>query len=298
MTTKPIEEKIEILSVDLLNQNRLQVVALKQLAKSLGLEFGWHYLLDLTWVLSHLGSIQGKRIMDAGAGTGVMQWYLADRGADVLSVDRLNRSNLALRFRNRFKVEGLRLNDLAPAGKVFRNNFREGISLTNVISRQTRDIVGMASIRRSSGKVTIYNQDLKNLVDIPDNSLDAVVAISALEHNQPEDLELVVNELLRIFKPGAPLLATLTAGYPQDWWHMPSSGWCYTDTSLMRLFQLPMDTPSNYARFNDLLAEIIDCTELRDGLARFYYQTGDNGMPWGRWEPQYPPVGVCKIKPA
>lgn len=298
MTTKPIDEKIEILSVDLLNQNRLQVVALKQLAKSLGLEFGWHYLLDLTWVISHLGPVLGKRIMDAGAGTGIMQWYLAERGAEVLSVDRLNRSNLALRFRHRYKVEGLRPIDLAPAGKVFRNNFRGGISLTNVISRQTREIIGMASIRHSSGKVTIYNQDLKNLADIPDNSLDAVVAISALEHNQPEDLALVVNELLRILKPGAPLLATLTAGYPQDWWHTPSSGWCYTDTSLKRLFQLSTDTPSNYARYNDLLAEIVNCAELRDGLARFYFQTGDNGMPWGRWEPQYLPVGVCKIKPA
>ncbi len=146
--------------------------------------------------------------------------------------------------------------------------------------------------------MTIYNQDLKNLVDIPDNSLDAVVAISALEHNQPEELTLVVNELLRILKPGAPLLATLTAGSPQDWWHAPSSGWCYTDTSLRRFFQLPIDTPSNYARFDDLLTDLANCNELRDGLARFYFKTGDNGMPWGRWEPQYPPVGVCKIKPA
>ncbi len=136
MKTKPIDEKIEILAVDLLNQNRPQVEALKQLAKSLGLEFGWHYLLDLAWVLSHLGPVQGKRIMDAGAGTGVMQWYLADQGAEVLSVDRLNRSNLALRFRNRFNVQGLRPNDLATVGKVFRNNFRGGGSLTNVISRQ------------------------------------------------------------------------------------------------------------------------------------------------------------------
>lgn len=297
MATELLEEKVELLSVDLLNRNRSQVVALKQLAKSLGLEFGWHYLLDLTWVLSHLGPVQGKRIMDAGAGTGVLQWHLADLGAEVISVDRLNRSNLALRFRNRFKVQGLRPIDLAPAGKVFRNNFRGGISLTNVISRQTRDIVGMASIRRSPGKVVIYNQDLKNLADIPDNSLDAVVAISALEHNQPEDLAQVVNELMRVLKPGAPLLATLTAGYAQDWWHAPSSGWCYTDTSLMRLFQLSPDTPSNYARFDEVLAEIVNCAELRDGLARFYFQTGENGMPWGRWEPQYPPVGVCKIKP-
>lgn len=298
MTTKPLEESIEILSADLLNQNRTQVVALQRLAKSLGLEFGWHYLLDLTWILRHLGPVQGKRIIDAGAGTGVLQWYLADHGADVVSVDRLSRSHLALRFRNRFKVQGLRAIDLAPSGKVFRSNFSGGASLSNIITRQTRDLVGIASIRRSSGKVTIYNQDLKNLTDIPDNSIDAIVAVSALEHNQPDDLALVVNELLRVLKPGAPLLATLTAGYPDDWWHEPSSGWCYSDTSLRRLFQLAQDTPSNYNRFNEILSDIANCAELRDGLARFYFQTGNNGMPWGKWEPQYPPVGVCKIKPA
>jgi len=298
MTTKPVEEKIEVLSVELLNQNRPQVEALKQLAKSLGLEFGWHYLLDLTWILQRLGPVQGKRIMDAGAGTGVLQWYLADHGAEVLSVDRLSRSHLALRFRNRFKVRGLRSIDLMPAGKVFRSNFRGGASFSNIITRQTRDLVGVASIRRSPGKVTIYNQDLKNLADIADNSFDAIVAVSALEHNQPEGLSQVVTELLRVLKPGAPLLATLTAGYPEDWWHEPSSGWCYSDTSLKSLFQLDPATPSNYDNYDELMSEIANCVELREGLARFYFQNGNNGMPWGRWEPQYLPVGVCKIKPA
>ena len=35
---------------------------------------------------------------------------------------------------------------------------------------------------------------------------------------------------------------------------------------------------------------------VRDNLARFYFQSGDNGMPWGKWDPQYQSVGVRKIK--
>ena len=31
-------------------------------------------------------------------------------------------------------------------------------------------------------------------------------------------------------------------------------------------------------------------------LAAFYARSGDNGMPWGKWDPQYQPVGVCKVK--
>jgi hypothetical protein len=35
---------------------------------------------------------------------------------------------------------------------------------------------------------------------------------------------------------------------------------------------------------------------LRDNLASFYGRSGENGMPWGVWDPRYQPVGVCKVK--
>ena len=105
-------EKIEILPVSLLDEERPTVNELKRLARSLGLEFGWHYLLDLTWIISHLRSAAllaaGNKIMDAGAGTGILQWYLAEGGTQVLSVDRGSRASLPLRFRHRFNVEGMR----------------------------------------------------------------------------------------------------------------------------------------------------------------------------------------------
>jgi SAM-dependent methyltransferase len=59
--------------------------------------------------------------------------------------------------------------------------------------------------------VIIYNQDLQSLADVPTASLDAIVAISALEHNTPEGLVCVVAELMRVLKPGGALLATLGA---------------------------------------------------------------------------------------
>ena len=110
---KPASQKIEILSVDLLEQNRPVVEELKRLARSLRLEFGWHYLLDLSWTVQNLGVIQGKRILDAGAGTGILQWYLAKMGAEVYSVDRLSRATLPPRFRRQFRVQGLRGTDLS-----------------------------------------------------------------------------------------------------------------------------------------------------------------------------------------
>jgi SAM-dependent methyltransferase len=297
-----VSQKIEILPVDLLDQNRPVVEQLKKLSHSLRLEFGWHYLLDLTWTIQHLGPVQGKRIMDAGAGTGILQWYLADAGAQVYSVDRLSRAALPPRFRGQFRVEGLRPTDLSSPGQAFLQVlkrpasgpfFRRWAAHAAALAREGAGYLGAP---HGDGKVIIYNQDLTHLADIEDDSLDGIVAISSLEHNSPEELEQVVAELMRALKPGGLLLATLTAGRDQDWWHNASSGWCYTDLSLRRLFGLPLETPSNYDHYDELFARLKNCAELRDNLARFYYQSTDKGMPNGVWNPEYQPVGVCKIK--
>lgn len=291
-------QAIEILSVELLDQHRTLVEELRRQARPLGIEFGWHYLLDLTWIISRLGPVEGKQLIDAGAGTGMLQWYLAHEGAEVISVDRMSRAALSLNFRGRFRVQGWREGDLLPAHRAALQNLG-GKSLSHTIKSalvQAQGLLRLVLASPKGGRVLIYNQDLGNLVDIRDETMDAVVAVSALEHNTPQGLSGVVRELMRVLKPGGVLLATLCAARDQDVWHAPSSGWCYTDASLRQLFDLPADLPSNYHRFDELFASLRNCAELRDNLAGFYYQSGDNGMPWGKWDPQYQPVGVCKIK--
>ncbi|HJW89581.1 MAG TPA: class I SAM-dependent methyltransferase [Anaerolineales bacterium] len=294
-----MEECIEILPVSLLDKNRRTVNGLRRLAGSLGLEFGWHYLLDLTWAIARLGPARGQRLMDAGAGTGVLQWYLAGQGAEVVSVDRMSRSHLPVRFRLRYHVHGLRPDDLAPTRftKRLRSGQTSGFGerlAGSILSQARKNFPRRLDLRK--GRVVIYNQDLKSLEDLPDNSLDAVVAISSLEHNDPADLPLVVAELMRLIKPGGALLATLGAACDRDWFHGPSRGWCYTEASLRQLFSLPAQVVSNYDQHDRLFTELKNCGELRYNLAEFYYRSGENGMPWGIWEPQYIPVGVCKVK--
>lgn len=293
------DNKIEILPVSLLDEHRPLVESLKQLATTLNIGLGWHYLLDLSWIISQLGQISGKRVMDAGAGIGLMQWYLAEKGAEVVSVDRSNRALLALRLRARYHVRGLRAHDLAPATRVWARNIQAAWPLTARLRAAGRGLLGLirlATPHPTHGNIVLYNQDLTRLPDIADNSLDAVVAVSALEHNDPEKLEDVVDELMRVLKPGGKLLATLGAAREADWFHKPSKGWNYTDTTLRQVFRLPQDTPSNYAQYDQLFAALKNCAELRDHLAPLYYQSGDNGMPWGKWDPKYQPVGVCKVK--
>ncbi len=298
-----LHDKIEILPVELLEQQRTFVNELKQTARSLGLEFGWHYLLDLTWILSHLGPVAGKRILDAGAGTGILQWYLASKGAEVISVDRSSRAALPLRFRAAVRVEGLRPQDLSPAQEAIRvekarRSTRPWWQRTmGDIKHSLKNSADLQRQPHSLGKVIIYNQDLADMPEIQDGSIDAVVAVSALEHNTPEGLVGVVSELMRVLKPGGNLLATVCAAREADWYHQPSSGWCYSDASLRRSFSLPEDTPSNYAEYDRIMDGIRNCAELRDHLASFYFKSANNGMPMGIWDPKYPPVGVLKHKP-
>jgi SAM-dependent methyltransferase len=295
-----MRDRIEILPVSLLESEKITIIELKALAKELKLEFGWHYLLDLSWIIQNLDEINGQNMIDAGAGTGVIQWYLANNGAKVVSVDRESRANLPPRFRRRFKVEGLREVDLVdgsgfPDGKNNRSLKVRVADLVDKLNYETKSLTGREG-KRETGVVVIYNQDLGNLTDIPDDSIDGIVAVSSLEHNSPDGLERVVDELLRVLKPGCAMLATLGAAKEVDWYHEPSHGWCYSEETLRRIFNISIDVQSNYDQYDRLFDALRDNNELKVNLASFYFRSNDNGMPWGKWDPKYQPVGICKVK--
>ncbi len=154
-------DKIEILPVTLLDEERPTVDDLKRIARSLSLEFGWHYLLDLTWIIRQLGCTDGKRIMDAGAGTGVMQWYLAEHGAEVLSVDRASRADLPLRFRRRFRTRGLREQDLLPTGQMLQARMLAPGRLRTKITSQARDLAAALQGNQASRQGCCLQPGLK-----------------------------------------------------------------------------------------------------------------------------------------
>jgi SAM-dependent methyltransferase len=294
------DDRLEILSVSLLDDNRELVDELKQIAAQVRLEFGWHYLLDLVWVIKNLELDNLAKALDAGAGQGVLQWYLASKGIDVLSVDRGSRDFLPLHYRKFYPTAGLRASDLAsPAKTLFRLGSREG-NFNQKLRGFARDLVYWLqgkSHQAGSGKVIFYHQDLRTLKNIANNTVDAVVAVSSLEHNQPDQLPVVVAELIRVLKPGGKLVATLSTTGDTDFYHEPSSGWTYSEASMRAHFGLDEDTVSNYDQYPVLFEELKNSSELKEGLAKFYFQRGEGGMPWGVWNPQYVPIGVCKVKP-
>ncbi len=294
--------QIEILSVSLLDSHRTIVEEMRRISKDLSIDLGWHYLLDLSWTAQQLAPTPGMRVIDAGAGVGIMQWWLAEQGVDVISVDRASRHDLPMRLRQQYRIQGWRKQDLVPLHKSILQSFLPSRSprrwhlYPQKLSSILRQWPWKPKVVPHSGTVLIYNQGLASMPEIPDNLVDAVVSISALEHNSPDGLRGCVAELMRVLKPGGKLIATMHAAREQDWFHEPSKGWCYTEATLRDIFDLPADCPSNYEHYDELFAELQGCAELRDGLPSYYYSSGNNGMPWGIWDPKYPPVGVTKAK--
>lgn len=296
----PLSDRLEILSVDLLERAGAQIASFRRTAERLGIDLGWHYVLDLAWVAENLGDPRGRRILDAGAGTGVLQWWLAERGADVVSADRLDRRDLSFRFRARCRVTGLRPEDLTASAAMIGLRLSEpGSRLGSRLAGGARAAAGTlaeAVLPKWPGRVRLFTGDLADLRALGEASVDAVVSVSALEHNEPDRLGPVVDELMRALKPDGVFLATVAAARDEDWYHQPSRGWCFTEATLRKAFRMPAGCPSNFEHFDDLFARLRGCQELRSNLAAWHFRSGDNGMPWGVWDPKYQPVGVFKRK--
>src|SRR5208337_1434999 len=208
--------------------------------------------LDLSWAARLVEPERGMWILDAGAGAGLMQWWLADRGANVLSVDRNDRRQLALNLRTSHRVAPWRDGDLAglprPSWRAFlpsRSPLR-----WHHYPRKLREAIALWRARRQRTRAwgTVYasQQDLTALRQVGDESIDAVVSISALEHNTIDGLRGCVAELLRVLRPGGKLIVTVAASSDRDWFHEPSQGWCLTEQTLRLIFGLPPDCRSNF----------------------------------------------------
>ncbi len=202
-----LDDRIVILPVSLLDTSSGLVAEFRSISKHLGLNSGWHYLLDLAWAAERLiaADVHHGSILDAGAGVGLMQWWLASHGAEVISVDRTRR-HFSQRMRKWTSIGG----DSEPlpslrASALDRIRNREGAANWRWMGRvpgALRDVVVGDPATSGPGHVLVAQADLQDLGFIESGSIDAVVSISSLEHNTLDALPHVIAELLRVLRPG------------------------------------------------------------------------------------------------
>ena len=286
---------IELLDLSLLEENRRQVEYIYALAEEFHVPLGWHYILDIIWILNNIHQLNSSAIiLDAGAGQGILQYILAKRGFKVASVDFLPRTPPP--FWKTVSVADKTSFDHAYLKFMIEECYGGFFKTLNDRIRVHRE--KMKTLLKSGDETIIfYRSDLKQLRFLDDASVDCVVSVSALEHNEISDARSTILECERVLKCGGNMVVTVSASLQDDWFHEQSKGWCWSERRLQSIFGLRPETRSNFCDKEAIFDRIRqEQNELHRKLASIYFRSGNNGMPWGKWIPKYLPVGIFKMK--
>ena len=142
------------------------------------------YSLEYTWIIDQItsivGNLQSKKILDAGGGQGMVQYYLARRGAEMYNVSR----------------------PINMASVSNKENIVPGPKLAN---------------GKLGPSIHMIAHDMA-VVDLEPNSFDGITCISAIEHNPwPHIIKCALN-LVKSLKPGAPFVVSVPAGKVRKWY--------------------------------------------------------------------------------
>jgi len=276
-------------------------------------QIGWHYISDITWIYSHIKHWpRDFKILDAGGGAGgPVQFLMAELGFDVTNID-LNLNQPAFAYQKRYQCEYEVLPSFQNtaygtflAGADGKKRHRKSLIKTMKQSlpyklwsarqyaikhEKWRNAMGLLDTR--VGSVRWFKGNLSDISDLPDNTFDAVVSLSALEHIHFAEIKNAVEEIKRVVKPnGRWAVTTSGTEKAETWFHKPSQGNCFSSRDIEIIFtasskgaQDPQETLKKY-RGNSY---------LKQNLPEIYFKSGEYGMPLGKWDPKYIPVGVFK----
>lgn len=273
---------------------------------------GWHYIIDLTWIYSRaVNWPQGSCVLDAGGGRGPAQFLLAEMGFDVTNIDLVH-TKPDYAFFSRYGTERNTLKSYTETRYVehimgfgrYRQLLKRAWKVA-MESRMLRESTASAYAsqhekwRKSNGfnerKVGSINWLAGNLCDVPEmeaGTFDAVVSLSSLEHIPLEILPTALAEIQRLVRPDGHWAVTTSATeLPDTWYHQPSLGYCFSENDLVSLFKASALSSTKPAEIMRLYKA---SQYLKENLALHYRLSGDNGMPWGKWNPSYIPVGFSE----
>lgn len=271
---------------------------------------GWHYIVDLTWIYSQAKTWpRDWRILDAGGGRGPAQFLLAEMGFDMVNLDLYHvEPGYALQKRYALEksvMESHRTTSYVQHLKGFHRYknlvkaLRDGITESALFRERkaSRYAAAHDAWRGDSGnskfpvgKIRWLTGNLASMPELEEDSFDAVVSLSSLEHVPLDILPRAMGELRRVVKP-AGRWAVTTSGTDRTsgWFHENSQGWCFSEADLIKYFGSHL---SGAETAGVVLEKYRACDYLREHLGFSYRLSGKNGMPWGKWAPAYVPVAL------
>lgn len=321
-----IKEKIELLDVNLLNEDS-KIKDIDHWLEVFNWPNGWHYDLDIIWVLKCIEESKlpkGSTIIDAGAGLGMTQFILASYGFNVISLDFTDRQipkyskkifNIVKSDENfgDFTHEYMEFmtygqdngskektrRKLFPLVRKLLNPARFGMNMykaTYLLKQRLNFSYLIETMKKHDnfGKIT-FLRGAFNKIPLKNNTADALVSVSAFEHNTYEDMPGSVKEFLRVVKKDSPLIITTSASEKEDWYFKPPKAWNFSSKTLSSWFNIAEDKVEY--DYRKVFENITNSKLLESRISPFYKFTGNNGLPYGNIkEIKYLPVGIVKIK--
>lgn len=308
-------DSIKILDPDIVYRRKDLIKFLDYWKHILDIQMGWHYDIDLVWILERiedLGLPKGATIIDAGAGNGLIQFLLAAKGYNVLSVDFSERV-IPKEAQRVFKIEKVSSKDIkSHRYQRFishkRSNFWDKFKKVNLF----RPLWTLKKIKKSLthslnpdywkevrkkdsnyGTITYMQADFTNMHKIATDSIDALVSVSAIEHNTFENIPKALREFERVLKPKASLIVTTSASKDKEHYLDYCQGWCFTSEKLREFFQMDK-AEDNYDDYDKIMKKLVENKFIYKRIPDLYFESGDNGLPWGKYPPAYQPVGIVK----
>ncbi|PJZ45508.1 hypothetical protein CH361_10810 [Leptospira brenneri] len=279
---------------------------------------GWHYDLDHVWILKELekaGILPGSTILDAGAGQGIMQYLLASRGYNVISLDFSPRTPPP-RSKGIFKIYGegnVEISYHHPYMKFINFNSKQSEKLLNHLKwkkfKKLPELPGRIIRKINSYIQYLFERLFKNHMkygtirylrapfhDVPieSGSVDAVISVSAIEHSDIELFNDNIKSLSRLIKQGGLMLLTTSATEDKDnHYDEKVSGWCFSIDSLVSYF------PGSTVDFDSKACSdsLLGSNVFMKRLDPYYYL--DPNSPFYRKKFQklpYLPVGIKLVK--
>ena len=332
-----MKEEIFLLPVSLLDKREC-LKLIDHWLKVINWTNGWHYDLDIIWILSNIEKLNlapGSTIVDVGAGLGVMQFILAAKGYNVISLDfKLRTPPKFTKGIFEITCENRDLGDFKSDYMEFINYPATGSSTTkegNVIKRKINNFLShpLTSVKyrlkQFSHPLLYWQMHQHNLRDryniayllernkchksfgsikflrgtfnnIPLDS-DSVDLLVSISAFEHNDRSQMDGSVKEFLRVLKPnkTMLVTTSAAADEDWFHKPSQGWCLSRKSL---QDMFDVSVNIEfDFASRMQELKLSKALKSRISYFYYLNENNGLPFGKLEnTQYLPVGIRKIK--
>lgn len=315
-----MKDLIELLDISLLENEKL-LKEIDHWLKVFNWTNGWHYDLDIIWIVNQLEKnniMPGKTILDAGGGYGISQFLLAARGYNIISLDFAQRHSpekaegifnieIIENDLGSFESEYMKYmtyksgNDFLNTLKSVPNAFLHPIKIIRYVNKINKELQSNLENRKERmrdhskfGKIRFLRGTFNN-IPLKDKEVDALISVSAFEHNTYKDMPGSIKEFNRVLNDSGIMYITTSAAREKDWYQEASKGWNFSKESLMNWFKISNENVC--FDYDGKFKGITNSKKLSDRLGDYYKDKNNLTVPNGDLRNiQYIPVGIIKKK--